>query len=324
MGRAAVPSPNSSKNSKDVKLSDKETLAIVEDMRQKRVESVKNFFTGMAKAVTTDLPGFLMDFTDKLVGDTASFGEKDRSAQLFEKMTGIKTESGSGGVDEFLGAMIDPVSSSQALIVSAVRAGKNVDLAKKLTKAGMSPATVFDQTGVYLEGTKAKTGISDAAAIVNSDSIDNKFRALGKVLQHDELYALYPELKHVSVTATEPGTGAMWSKKYNTIGVDATASPEQLRQMLFHEVQHSIQDVEKFKGGGSPEQFRILDPSIKYDKAYKLYTELPGEKEATFAEYTSQMTKLQLEAEIKKLLQAGGTPASPQKLAADLERFTNP
>ena len=227
------------------RLSDKETLAIVEDMRQKRVSSVKDFFTGMAKAVTTDLPGFLMDVADKLAGDTESLGEKDRSAQLFEKMTGIKTKSGSGGVDELVGSLVNPVGTTQALIVGAAQINKNVDLAKKLTKAGMSPATVFDQTGVFFDAGKAKSAIPDAAAIVNDTLIDDKFRALGRILQHDELYAAYPELKHVSVTATEPGSGAVWSKKYNTIGVDATAPPEQLRQMLFHEVQHTIQDIAK-------------------------------------------------------------------------------
>lgn len=331
MGRAAVPSPNPPKNSKDVKLSDKETLAIVEDMRQKRVESVKNFFTGMAKAVTTDLPGFLMDFTDRLVGDTASFGEKDRSAQLFEKMTGIKTKSGSGGVDELLGSMIDPVSAigaAKAVIVPAIKLGKDVEQAKTLAKAGMSPATIFDQTGVYKDAGKYKAVLSDVNATANSDILTDKFISLSKVLDHPDLYALYPELKFLSVTSTDPGSGsAVLGELYRGvrgIGIDPLLPTQDFKSILLHEVQHEIQNIEKFRKGGSPENFRILDPTLTDDKAYRLYRSLPGEQEASFVERSSQLTQAQVETALKRLLQAGGTPADPQYLAADLERFTNP
>lgn len=325
MGRAAVPS------SKNIKLSDKETLAIVEDMRQKRIESTKNFFTGMAKAVTTDLPGFLMDVADKLVGDTASFGEKDRSAQLFEKMTGIKTVSGKGGADELIGGMVNPVSAigaAKAVIVPAVLLGKNVEQAKILAKAGMSPATIFDQTGVYKEGGKWKAAISDKDATANADVLTDRYTSLKKVLDHPALYELYPDLKNLSITSTDPGSGsALLGELYRgvrAIGIDPMIPGDDFKRILLHEVQHEIQSLEKFGKGGNPEQFRILDPAMSSDKAYQLYRKLPGEQEASFVERTSNMTQAQLEYEIKKLLQAAGTPGNQSQLAADLDRFTNP
>ena len=297
MGRAAVPSPNSSKNSKDVKLSDKETLAIVEDMRQKRVESVKNFFTGMAKAVTTDLPGFLMDFTDKLVGDTASFGEKDRSAQLFEKMTGIKTKSGSGGVDEFLGSMIDPVSAigaAKAVIVPAfvkgiTRYGEAIEASTK----GMRGEELWKVYGVFEDpvtgqllsvipdtGAKFKPGALkveegyrsiDMAKnpSIKGDLAQTLFdkKQLDEILDNPAMFAAMPDLAQTVVRrpfmASYRGS---FSPDDNTIRLNS-GQPNQMISTMLHEVQHAIQNNYSMPSGGNTEMF--IDNASKLEDTKK-------------------------------------------------------
>ena len=53
------------------------------------LDRIRNFGIGVLKGVTTDVPGFLMDVADKLAGDTAVLGERDRSAQLFKKLKAV-------------------------------------------------------------------------------------------------------------------------------------------------------------------------------------------------------------------------------------------
>lgn len=289
MGRAAVPSPNSSKNSKDVRLSDKETLAIVEDMRQKRVESVKNFFTGMAKAVTTDLPGFLMDFADKLAGDTATFGEKDRSAQLFEKMTGIKTKSGSGGVDELLGSMIDPVSAvgaAKAVIVPAFAAGKSLGQLNKAQEArnlGRDAQDIFTELGIYPDPAASglKSVISDTGSKLLVDQLVAKdvilkSKATGErqqvravsvvpdtvfditdVIDHPELQKLVPRsLKDLTIVADPTGFGGgAYNPALRQISVQKQPSKRDLQSTVLHEIQHVIQEDFTLPFGGNSEMF---------------------------------------------------------------------
>lgn len=308
MGRAAVPSPNSSKNSKDVKLSDKETLAIVEDMRQKRVESVKNFFTGMAKAVTTDLPGFLMDFTDRLAGDTATFGEKDRSAQLFEKMTGIKTKSGSGGVDEFLGSMIDPVSAigaAKAVIVPAfVKDLNKYGEAIEASTKGMRGEELWKAHGVFEDpitgqllsvipdtGAKFKAGALEIKEGFQSMHMSNNpsikgilaqslfdTKQLDEILDNPAMFALMPDLSQTFVRkpfmANYRGS---FDHTDNTIRINS-GQPNQMLSTMLHEVQHAIQNNYSMPRGGNTDMFidnaaKLAETKKKGSEAYTLLTE---------------------------------------------------
>lgn len=310
MGRAAVPSP------KNVKLSDKETLAIVEDMRQKRVESVKNFFTGMAKAVTTDLPGFLMDFADKLVGDTASFGEKDRSAQLFEKMTGIKTKSGSGGVDEFLGGMIDPISAIgaakavilPAVLVNAEKYGDAIDASIK----GMRGPELWKNFGVFpdpitgelksvlpdtsanftstalkapTEGYKSLRIEANPTRVSTLDQTAFDAKDLSKILDHPELFAAVPDLAAVQVRPSILSNAlGSYDPTKDTIRLMGGREPNDIFSTLLHEVQHSIQKRAGTQGGGNTGMFFDNEKTFEAaaNKAGKLYNELRDEFDGLF------------------------------------------
>jgi hypothetical protein len=271
--------------SPSIKLSDEETLATVEEMRQKRLASTKDFLVGFAKAATTDLPGFLMDVADKLAGDTKTFGEKDRSSQLFERMTGIKSKTGSGGAEEVLGSMISPtgaVGAAKAVILPAMVAGKTfkqVREAEALLGAGTDVSTVFEKTGIYpgLTDDIYRSVISDAGASLkygeglveriskpnfNADPTERLFlssntpRTLGDILDHPELFSRAPELADLPVEASLGGFGGgSYSPARNKIFLQANSSEDKFLNVLLHEVQHGIQNKYGMTPGGNPGMF---------------------------------------------------------------------
>jgi len=263
------------------KLTNEEVTKIVEKSGEERRASVKNFFTGMAKAVTTDLPGFLMDVADKLAGDTTTLGEKDRSAQLFEKMTGIKTKSGSGGVDELIGSMVNPISST-AVIVPAFITKKlgQVKNAQQMLDTGNDVSSVFEATGIYPsvtddilrtvisdEGAKLKYGaglIERTAPLgISPEGPKQRLsvgmwenRTLGQILDHPELFKAIPELQDVPVGSQFGGweSGA-FSPESGKIFMGATRDEATFKSILLHETQHAIQNRFGMTQGGNSGMF---------------------------------------------------------------------
>lgn len=85
---------------------------------------------------------------------------------------------------------------------------------------------------------------------------------LSYLLDHPELYAAYPEAKWIPVSfrADEVGMDALaqWNPSSGVIGlnpISAYESGEGAKSSLLHEVQHWIQEREKFASGSSPSKF---------------------------------------------------------------------
>lgn len=273
---------------------------------EQRRQGLKEVITGLAKAATTDLPGFIADIADKLAGDTSTLGEKDRSSQMFEALTGVKS---TGSLKETIAGLFSPGGLGKTMVVAAAKAGKDVDTAKKLLKQGMSPATVFQQTGVYKEDGIFKTVISDAAAKIDLDKVERQgYAKLADVVDHPELFKAYPELKTISVL--QSGRGGFYAPKYNNIGIALGSDVEGL---MLHEIQHAIQKTSKFKSRGADPDY-LMDKGYSYDDAMKLYSTNPGEREARFTQGARNMRQSRLEAEVLELLRAEATPSYPAEL----------
>lgn len=292
------------------RISSEEALAIVEKQRQERLESTKNFLTGFAKAVTTDLPGFLMDVADKLAGDTATLGEKDRSAQLFEAMTGIKTKSGSGGVDELLGGMINPIGAAKAVIiparlgaaskaVSLEKAGANADEIYGLTKTYRDPLTnnikeVIPDTGAdFLPGAiNIKLGHQNPFAAHNNPSRVGELahgiftdKTLGDVLSHpfmDDLMGV--EAAKVGRLILAPGVRGSFNPDRDTIRLASNMDPNQMLSTILHETQHALQFRAGTQGGGNSGMFFAAGDAFEASKksALKLSSVLEAEFDKAF------------------------------------------
>lgn len=254
------------------KLTEKESLAIVEDMRQKRIQSVKDFFIGTAKNLTTDLPGFLMDVADKLAGDTSTLGEKDRSAQLFEKMTGIKTKSGSGGIDELVGGMVNPISSTAVIVPAFLQKTiGQVKAAESLLSGGANAKAVYQASGIFQSPTDdiLRSVIPDTAARLKFDT--NTIESwqgfnLVEVLDHPELYKAIPELKGVRVRGSKfQKNGGAYYPEDSLITLGEQSEPAKALNVLLHEVQHSIQEKYGMTGGGNRSMF--FNNPTELDKA---------------------------------------------------------
>jgi len=89
---------------------------------------------------------------------------------------------------------------------------------------------------------------------------------LGDVFQHEKLFENYPKLKDVNVVYESPKGikeedlyyGASYDKSDNTIILGNGLDDKEMKSAILHEVQHSIQDIEKWASGGSVQEFEQL------------------------------------------------------------------
>lgn len=122
---------------------------------------------------------------------------------------------------------------------------------------------------------------------------------LQDVLDMPEIFKAYPELKDVKVHFTDM-TSTSHKGWYNPstgeIGINRDRNAwghsmiEDVKKTLVHEIQHSIQGIEGFAKGGSPQMF-----NDDYMTAFKKYQSLHGEVEAraltkgNFGRYPKEM-----------------------------------
>ena len=144
------------------------------------------------------------------------------------------------------------------------------------------------------------------------DLMDRGAPKLDKILKHEDLFKIYPELKDINVVLTENGSALHRYGKTMVIQIDKQAD---FKSTLFHEIQHAIQELDSFEKGGDP--YYISNKyNLPFDKAFQEYLNLPGEQEARFTQNNFGTKQATLDAKIKELLQAESTPGYPKKLYA--------
>lgn len=265
------------------KLTDAEALAIVEKQRQERLQSTKDFFIGIAKAATTDLPGFLMDVADKAIDPkNVSFGEFDRSSELFEKLTGIKS---SGSISEFVGSLISPAGALGAAKTLGAGIAKAVIIpaslgpatkAKKMEAAGKSADEIYQATKIYRDPVtnSLKEVIPDTGAAFKPGAINvtrghnNPSRvgqlshdiftekSLEDILSHpfmDQLMGV--ENAKVGRLIMSPEILGSYTPDKDTIRLAGGKDPNEMLSTLLHETQHALQARAGTQGGGNTGMF---------------------------------------------------------------------
>ncbi|MDR0972533.1 MAG: hypothetical protein LBM61_00930, partial [Prevotellaceae bacterium] len=119
------------------------------------------------------------------------------------------------------------------------------------------------------------------------------------------LYKAFPELKKIKVELYR-GSGntfGEYSPAKRKIGLNI-AYRGFVRETLIHEVQHAIQDIEGFVGGGSPEEIMKRMPSgseYAYYEANLMYNNLSGEVEARNAARRRNMSAEERRDSLAKL-----------------------
>ena len=130
-----------------------------------------------------------------------------------------------------------------------------LETAERMLKDGADSETVRRETGWFkgYDG-KWRFEIDDSDARITTPH--SRYTKLSAILQHDKLFAAYPELKEIYVTMDdiENGKGS-YSRTLGdiTISRDLLDKPESFKKVLIHEVQHAIQDIEQFERGASVE-----------------------------------------------------------------------
>lgn len=111
---------------------------------------------------------------------------------------------------------------------------------------------------------------------------------LGHILQGNDaevLFAAYPSLRDIEVqfvTDIRDGAFAAYATKggYKRIELNAKKTPvDMLAPYISHEVQHAIQDIEGFAGGGNLSSLQS-DENVTAKEAYDYYRKIAGEVEA--------------------------------------------
>lgn len=326
---------------------------------------------GSIKGNTVDLLGLPVDIVNNVLDvvglkSAKPIGGADHLRELFgQKSTSEDTPAEVGG------SFVSPAGAAKAMVVGAARLMKSERYAPEVISkiqqtardaadmemAGVK-AGVFNTTGTYVgrEG-KVRGVISDAQAAFRPGAVGVRLgthddprtvidsvrvNTLEDLLRHDELYALYPELKDYKIRSNpQMRTGeALHEGGPRVMTFGPAQSAEKLRTMVLHEVQHAVQKVEDFVAGATPQEFLRIerpspdkiqrlqqlagsdDPTTKkvaqrfldrlnadYKRAYESYRIVPGEVEARFTEQNANLTKAELNSKIYDLI-ATDTPTS--------------
>ena len=274
------------------------------------LDRIRNFGIGVLKGVTTDVPGFLMDVADKLAGDTAVLGERDRSAQLFKKLTGIET---TGTPQQKLGEVTNPAALLKAIMVPAFMV-KGLPAVREATRAlakdPRKAEEIFRETGIFASPSEdgvMRAIIDDSQAAIRTDSAAVRTYAsntdrgpvmmrsmslrkkpyLPDVLDHPKLYDAIPALKDTRVgpAGMFDFQQAFYDRSKDYIGLGTWSTPTDFMTTLLHETQHAVQSKTGLTGGGNPNTFvsdaKRLDDAIMRAKEMKDLAFIALKKEAS-------------------------------------------
>lgn len=145
--------------------------------------------------------------------------------------------------------------------------------AKEMLTNGSDPETIRKETG-WFEGydKKWRFEIDDSKSELNiPEYFDSDYGIkLSKILNHEELLKAYPFLNDVDVfiSNTVPHGAYVPSGSVSSIGIYALNNNRSTKWILIHEIQHLIQNYEKFATGASPKQFSQIAWGEKEYKAY--------------------------------------------------------
>lgn len=120
-----------------------------------------------------------------------------------------------------------------------------------------------------LKGLSKEDKLQKIRELQKSERYSSDVVSLDKIIKHDNLFKLYPELKKVNVlfnsnSSKAPG-GTRGSQRGNFIEVNVK-DLEEGKSVLLHEIQHKIQDIEDFAKGGSGESFMYKKNALTTEK----------------------------------------------------------
>ena len=141
-----------------------------------------------------------------------------------------------------------------------------LDTAKQMISDGVSSEQVRKETG-WFKGYDGKWRFeiddSDVKIQIPMLLLREGEYTLDNVLSHSNLFEAYPELKNMKVSVVRGGIGVKgvvgsYNANKDTLVLNSAIylKDEQLREVIIHELQHKIQNIEGFARGSSPEYWK--------------------------------------------------------------------
>lgn len=190
-------------------------------------------------------------------------------AQLekFEQLQQLFMEAMQGAGENYLAAEVADEKSvprekyekfSFAGRESATADKSALQQAEELAQKGVPNETIRKQTGWYkgIDG-KWRYEIDDSQMEITDDIIN--YMSLGELMQHEKLYAAYPDLADISVVfqGLDKGVNGAYNAQFDSINLSYRLKndPVGLKDALVHEIQHAIQHREGFTSGATVGQW---------------------------------------------------------------------
>lgn len=143
-----------------------------------------------------------------------------------------------------------------------IQVERGLNRAKQMNEKGIDNETIRQTTGWFQDKNKDwKFEISDKNMKLK-DNIklkENTSYKLGDIIEHDNLFVMYPELKNYKVSFEDINTSGRIKLSNNEIKINnkSIKSKTKVEGTLIHEIQHAIQNIENFEGGRSSKRSKL-------------------------------------------------------------------
>lgn len=208
---------------------------------------------------------------------------------LEDKAPWTKEQKEYGSLEETLAALGSgdiPLTETTIGGVKALRRLRTLSEAVEMFGKGAGRGEILEKTGQFKIGDKWAWEFGDEGARLRMQNFEDvgkgvrKFKGnLGEGLEHTELYGNYPKTADMPLEIlidpkVRPDAVYHGMKK----GIEVTARNErEALELLGHEWQHPVSEIEGFPRGGMPEEFtRAFDVDPR--TAYRMYREMGGEQ----------------------------------------------
>ena len=140
--------------------------------------------------------------------------------------------------------------------------------AKKLLSMGYTDDEVWEKTGTF-QGPDGqwRQEVADGPAVgvtyaqLGLNDVNKKL-TLADIMDHPELFKAYPGLRNMKFTVTNTGNAYGTFNPYTgeiELSKELLDDPVEFIKTIHHEVQHAIQAIENWQGGGNPDSDTSMD-----------------------------------------------------------------
>lgn len=163
------------------------------------------------------------------------------------------------------------------------RNASNPEAAKEMLARGETPSNIWRKTGWFKNPKDGKWRFElDNGEIINAPFEENSNQLLPNVLDDEDLYSAYPSLRDRWVAFRNIANGGAYFDGKNFYVDNSFADrPKGLREILIHEIQHSIQIEEGFARGANEAMFTSEDSKLldwKIEEVSREYDDLQAER----------------------------------------------